>query len=190
MSKLKNLIVLPEFTGHIESLIPMKFYEKMLLILKGDRPLEDFDEQIDALLNHTLPIGTATHGTCGLTCLSTFYLFEKWDAALKMIENIKNDMKSLELAALFYLPEYFFFVSLVYLTVYQKASFGQKLHYRHQIKSNLRKLKKSAKTLAHLISKLNINLFLVDGYLLLTNRKKRDLLLIKQLLQHVKTVSL
>ncbi len=146
-SKLKNISAVPEFTGSQDALIVTRLVERLVSVLKDKQLYDSFaHEQIQAYLDRSIPVTVkSSYGAAGILCLIGVYLSEDWETALKIMRELEYYCKLPEVAAVFYLPEYFFFSSLVLLSIYKQASFMQRFRYRRHIKSSLRKLKKWAK---------------------------------------------
>ena len=168
-TKLKSVSVVPEFTGFMDVLITTRLLERTIPVLKGDKPPEYLNELLQSFFNTKL--ASATYSGAGLLYLMTLYVLEDWDAALRITAVLKPYIKAPEITAVFTRPNYYFFASLVMVSVYEKAGFIQKNRYRREIRSHLRKMKKWAETCpANYAAKYQL---MLGGWLQITGKSKQ-----------------
>lgn len=140
--RLKVVSVIPEFTKHLDSLGSIKTFERLLPVLKAEKPKDFFDIRVSEFFENKIPFThPVTYGSAGILCLIGTYLLEDWEAALGIIERIKPHIKAPYMVPLFMSAEYYFFSALVYLNCFQKASFWKRLKYKRHIKMSLSKFK-------------------------------------------------
>lgn len=140
--KLKHVAPVPEFTNNIDALGSINTLERMIPVLRGEKPVTFYLERVDAFLNNKIPFAhPVTYGTSGVLCLQTCYLLEDWENALKIADLTKPHAKADYMVALFVVSEYYFYHAMVLLSLYDEASFNTRRKYKNIIKSNIKKFK-------------------------------------------------
>ncbi len=174
VTKLNDVSNVLEFTGYSDGLRSSRFFLKLLLILQGNKPFDYMNDEINLCLSNEFYATKVPGGSIGIlciTCLMGAYLLEEWDAALKLVKVTWESTKLEEMASLYFLPECYFFVSLVLLSIYPKANIKQKLYHRHKIKTSLRRLKKwAASCPANFEAKYQL---ILGGWLFISGKRKK-----------------
>ncbi len=143
--RLKVVSVIPEFTKHLDSLGSIKTFERLLPVLKNEKPKEFFDFRVSEFFDNKIPYThPVTYGSAGILCLIGTYILEDWESSIGIIKRIQPHITAPYMVPLFMSAEYYFFSALVYLKCYQSASFWKKIKYKRHIKSSLNRFRRWA----------------------------------------------
>lgn len=148
--RIKNFYAIPEFIKNLDVICNFGTFERMISVLKGEKPVDYFHEHVTEFLENRLTyLHPIAYVISGIMCLTTSYILEDWENALIILQKTKPYADAEYMVAILHRVEYYFFASLIYLVLYEKQGRWERFKTKLKLKSNLRKLASFAKTCPH-----------------------------------------
>lgn len=143
--KFNNVVSVPKFINDPNALASIKFFELALPVLKENENPSVLYEYLNPFLKKPTGLMDQTVSTTVSLFLIATYLLEDWENALKLVQMGEKYRHSVGVTLHFQFAEYVFFAALVYLSLYQRADFFDRIRYRRAIKFLEKRLEKMAK---------------------------------------------